>query len=135
MVQNEDTGLVWEGIKLIWVVMGFIGAALGVSTLPPMGPKQLFFAATSGIVCAAFAPQWAGFMYLRWMGDPIPAFMNNTIAFIFGIGGMFIVPGLITLWRGFKDNPWGWVQKIAELFGYSKKGPPPPPDTGIQGGD
>lgn len=102
----------WEGINLVWLIMGLVGACLGVSYMPPMSKKQLAGAMASGVVFAALAPQWAGHYYLKWMGEPIAHFMNNTVAFVFGIGGMFIVPCIIVFWTDFRDNPWGFIEWI-----------------------
>lgn len=118
----------WEGIELIWVVLGFLGAALGVSRMPPMNKWQLMSSLVSGIVLASQAPQWAAFFYLKWTGAAIPAFMNNTVAFFFGIGGMFIVPGVIVFWQEFGKDPWGAIMRLVNLV----RGKPtlPPDSTG-----
>lgn len=121
-MNESGRGLSWEGIQLVWVILGFIGAALGIGSMPTMTRKQLITAMLSGLVAAALAPQWAAHLYGRWFGpEPIPPFMNNTIAFFFGIGGMFIVPGAIVFWQNFRNNPLGFIDWIRG------KGPPPPP--------
>jgi hypothetical protein len=125
---GEPTGdgkFSWEGIQLMWVVLGFIGAALGISRMPPMTKRDLFFSLFSGVVCAAFAPQWTAHFYRQSFGADIPVFMNNTVAFVLGIGGMFIVPGLIVFWQGFSKDPWGAVMKIVDVVRGRRPSPPP----------
>ncbi len=121
----------WEGIQLIWVVLGIFGAAIGLGSLPQMNRPQLWTAVSSGIVCSAMAPQWANHAYVYWLptwinssGDTLPSFMSGTIAFVFGIGGMFIVPGIIVFWQGFQDNPWGWFSKIMDAINRMRGVPP-----------
>lgn len=125
----------WEGIQLIWVVMGIFGAAIGLGSLPRMTRKQLWTAVASGIVFSAMAPQWANHAYVHWLptwvnasGAPLPSFMSGTIAFVFGIGGMFIVPGIIVFWQGFSTDPWGWFHKLMDAINRAR-GIPVPPDS------
>lgn len=121
----DEKRMTWEGINLLWIVLGFIGAALGVSYMPPMNKKQLAGAMLSGLVCAALAPQWAGHYYAKIIGEPTPAFMNNTVAFLFGIGGMFIVPAVLVFWTGFRDNPLGFIDWIRGRGPAPRRTPPP----------
>lgn len=119
----------WEGIQLIWVVLGIFGAAIGLGSMPKMNRPQLWTAVASGIVCSAMAPQWGNHIYKYWLasGSDLPSFMTGTIAFVFGIGGMFIVPGIIVFWQGFQENPWGWFNKIMDAIN-RVRGIAPPPD-------
>ena len=103
----------WHGFELITAVLGFIGAALGISYSPPMTKKEMFAALLAGVVCAVLGPSLVMQVYT------LPPIVNNALAFIFGIGGMFIVPGLLALWRGFASDPWAWLDK---LRGQSKAG-------------
>lgn len=111
----------WEGIDLIWVVLGFLGAALGISRMPPMNKWQLFTSLIAGIVISALAPQ---VLILIWPNAP--AVLKNITAFFFGIGGMFIVPGAIVFWQGFATDPWGWVTRILDLIDRIRRAPPKP---------
>lgn len=104
----------WEGIELIWVVLGIFGAAIGLGSMPKMNRPQLWTAVASGIVCSAMAPQWANYLASKWLAMTLPSFMAGTIAFVFGIGGMFIVPGIIVFWQGFQNDPWGWFHKLMD---------------------
>lgn len=116
---QDESRSAWAGVQVFWIVLGFLGAALGVSSMPTMSKKQMFTAVVSGLVCSALAPQWAAHYYARIFSEPIPAFMNNTVAFVFGVGGMFIVPGLIVGWQRFKENPFVFIDYLRG------KGPPP----------
>lgn len=112
----SDDKLTWEGIDLIWVILGFLGAALGLSRMPPMNKWQLFTALISGVVFAAFAPQ---ILLLIWAAPPV---IRNITAFVFGIGGMFIVPGIIVFWQAFATDPWGWFTRILDIIDRVRKG-------------
>ena len=96
----------WQGFELITAVLGFVGAALGISYSPPMTKKEMFAALLAGVVCAVLGPSLVMQVYA------VPSIVNNALAFVFGIGGMFIVPGLLSLWRGFANDPWAWLDKL-----------------------
>ncbi|MFN8696303.1 MAG: hypothetical protein ACK5XE_08310 [Burkholderiales bacterium] len=96
----------WHGFELITAVLGFIGAALGISYSPPMTKKEMFAALLAGVVCAVLGPQLVAQIY------QLPSIVNNALAFTFGIGGMFIVPGLLTMWREFGVNPFGFIDRL-----------------------
>ena len=116
----------WEGISLISVVLGFVGACLGISYVPPMTAKQLAAALVSGIICGALLPSAVAAGLLGVMSWTVPTVMDRILALFFGIGGMFIVPGSIVFWQSASKNPmlvWDWMRG---------KGPPPPPDEGAK---
>lgn len=96
----------FQGFELIAAVLGFIGAALGISYSPPMTKKEMFAALLAGVSCAVLGPALASQVYA------LPPIVNNALAFIFGIGGMFIVPGLLGLWRGFSVDPWAFIDRL-----------------------
>lgn len=96
----------WNGFELITAVLGFIGAALGISYSPPMTKKEMFAALLAGVVCAVLGPSLLMQLYT------LPPIVNNALAFIFGIGGMFIVPGLLALWRSFATDPWKFIDRF-----------------------
>lgn len=103
----------WQGIKIASLVFGLVGAALGISYTPEMTKRQMAAAVLAGITCAGLCPQ----IVEQWYHlSPIA---NNLLAFVFGIGGMFIIPGLLTLWRGFSQDPWAWLDRL--------RGNSPPP--------
>ena len=47
-----------------------------------------------------------------WFGFALPGKLIHALAFVFGIGGIFIVPGIIVLWRGFATDPLAWWDNI-----------------------
>lgn len=96
----------WAGFELIASVLGFIGAALGISYSPPMTKKEMFAALLAGLVCGVLGPQLVSQLY------QVPPIVNNALAFIFGLGGMFIIPGLLAMWRGFAVDPWSFIDRI-----------------------
>lgn len=94
------------GFDLLTIVFGGIGALLGITYSPPMTKKEMVAALIAGFACAALGPELvAQFITL-------PAKVNNALGFLFGLGGMFIVPGLLALWRGFAVDPWGFIDRI-----------------------
>lgn len=110
-----DTFETMSGVKVVALVFGCIGALLGISYSPPMTKQTAFAAIIAGIVCGGLGPQ-----LLAWaFGWKLPTVADNALAFICGVGGMFIIPGIITAWRGFAADPWGFVDR---LRGISKGG-------------
>jgi hypothetical protein len=95
------------GFELIAGVLGFIGALLGVSYSPPMSKKEMFAALGAGLVCGALCP-----LLIVQLYPALPPVASHALAFVFGVGGMFIVPGLLALWRGFAVDPWGFIDRI-----------------------
>lgn len=115
----------WEGIQLIWVVLGIFGAALGIGSMPPMSARQCWTALGSGIVFAGLGPQWADHTYIHWLPTwvnpthtPMPDFMLGSIAFICGVGGLFLIPLIIAFWR----DPRGFFVSAIQLITTSRKG-------------
>lgn len=96
-----------SGVKVVALVFGFIGAALGISYTPEMTKRTAFAAMIAGIVCGGLGPEVASAMW-----GTMPAVMKNVIALVCGIGGMFIVPGFIAIWKGFAADPWGFIDRI-----------------------
>lgn len=115
----SDQRLAWEGVDLIWVIFGLLGSALGISRMPPMNRWQLAMSLVSGVVIAALAPQ---IMVLVW--PSAPDVIKSVTAFIFGIGGMFIVPGIVVFWQGFATDPWAWATRILDLIDRVRRAPP-----------
>lgn len=116
----DETKLSWEGIQLVWVVLGLFGAALGVGTLPPMTTRQCWVALGSGLVFAAYGPLWVNHAFQHWVpawANPtqaaVPSFMLGSAAFICGVGGMFLVPAILSFWRdprAFAVRAWEFIK-------------------------
>lgn len=96
----------WQGYELISAVLGFIGAALGISYSEPMSKKQMFAALMAGIACGVFLPLLVSSLYA------LPKVVNNALCLLFGMGGMFIVPAVLSVWRGFAADPWGVFDRL-----------------------
>lgn len=97
-----------SGIKIVSLVFAFIGAALGISYTPEMTKRTAFAALLSGVVCGALGPE-----LIAWgFGWKVPLLINNIFSFICGIGGMFIVPGILMAWRGFATDPWAFIDRL-----------------------
>ena len=102
----NDQHLSWDGIQLIWVVLGILGAAVGINNMPPMSKRQCWSALCSGVIFAGYGPQWVDYAYVHWTPDwfnathgDLPSFMLGSIAFVCGVGGLFLVPGIMTFWK------------------------------------
>lgn len=111
------------GIKLAWLVFGAVGALLGISYTPAMTSRQMIAALLAGISCASLAPQG---VLAVW--PSLPPFAQGAIAFAFGIGGMYIVPGLLALWRAFAENPWSAIDRMR-----GNRPQPVPPSRPVDG--
>lgn len=111
----SESRFTWEGIHVIWIILGLIGAALGVGSMPEMTRKQLWTSLGSGLACAIVIP-WVLPDAIAWWRNvpahPLPVPVTGAIAFFLGIGGMFIVPGFIVFWASVKRNPFGFLDWI-----------------------
>jgi hypothetical protein len=108
----------WEGIQLIWVVLGILGAALGIGSMPPMSKKQCWTALGSGCIFAGLGPQWLNHAYMYWFPTWInpaktemPGFMLGSFAFVCGVGGLFLIPAIVAFWK----DPRGFLVSIVEF--------------------
>ena len=102
--QHTWEQLSWGGVTILSLIFGFIGAALGVSYTQQMTKKEAVAALGAGLACAALLPQLAASL----IGMAFAPSVSNGLAFVCGILGMFIVPGLLTIGKKFRENPW-WV--------------------------
>ena len=107
-----------SGVKVVSLVFAFVGAALGISYTPNMTKRTAFAALVAGVVCGALGPELIAWGF-NWK---LPIIINNVFALICGVGGMFIVPGLITAWQGFAKDPWAFIDR---LRGIAKPGDKP----------
>lgn len=94
------------GLSLATLFFAVLGGGLGVAYSPPMTRGQVLAALGSAILCGGLGPE---VVQVFW---PLPPILKNVLAAIFGIGGMFIVPGLIVAWRGFSTDPWAFVDRL-----------------------
>lgn len=106
-----------SGIKVVSLVFAFIGAALGISYTPEMTKRTAFAALIAGVVCGALGPELIAWGF-SWK---LPILINNIFALICGVGGMFIIPGLLTLWRGFAADPWAFFDRFRGAAGAKKE--------------
>ena len=97
-----------SGVKVVSLVFAFIGAALGISYTPDMTKRTAFAALIAGIVCGALGPELIAWAF-NWK---LPVLINNIFALLCGVGGMFIIPGVIVAWRGFATDPWAFVDRL-----------------------
>lgn len=97
-----------SGIKVVSLVFAFIGAALGISYTPEMTKRTALAALMAGVVCGALGPELIAWGF-NWK---LPILINNIFALLCGVGGMFIVPGVLKAWRGFADDPWAFVDRL-----------------------
>lgn len=95
------------GIKVVWLVFGFIGAALGVRYSPPMTKADALTALLAGVVCSGFGPP----LLNAWIGWHLPPIVENLIAWVAGICGMFVVPGILNMGRSFAADPLEFIAK------------------------
>lgn len=111
------------GITLFMMVFGVMGAILGVAYSPQLTGRQMFAALVAGLACAVIFPQVlaAAGEQVGWKFFAL-APVRNGLAFLFGIGGMVIVPGLIAAWHDFWRDPGAFVAKVKGWFGGKKEG-------------
>ena len=102
-----------SGVKVVALVFGFIGAALGIVYTPEMTRRTAFAALIAGIVCGGLGPE----LLQSFIVAPLPTIIKNVVALVCGIGGMFIVPGVLSISQGFAKDPWGFIDRIRGLRG------------------
>lgn len=110
----SDTLEAMTGVKVVSAVFALIGAGLGITYSPPLTKKLALGALLAGLVCGALGPEFAAWALAKSLGiaTPLPLLANNALAVIFGIGGMFIVPGLVKFWQAFGADPFGWLDRM-----------------------
>lgn len=104
----ENTFETVSGVKIVSLVFAFIGAALGITYTPELTKRMALAAMIAGVVTGGLGPEVIAWAFNLQM----PRFMNNIAALICGVGGMFIFPGLLTVWKGFASDPWGFVDRL-----------------------
>ena len=71
-------------------------------------PRTPSPAIIAGIVCGGLGPQ-----LLSWaFGWHLPVVADNAIAFISGVMGMFIVPGILVVGRNIAADPWSVIDRL-----------------------
>lgn len=115
---NSETFEALAGVKVVTLVCAFIGAALGISYTPQVTPRLAIGALVAGIVCGGFGPG-----LIEWgFGLELPLVISQMVAVVFGIGGIFIIPGIITGWQELIRDPVGFVGKLRNIFSGTKGG-------------
>lgn len=94
------------GLSISVLFFAILGGALGIAYSPPMTRGQVLAALGSAILFGGLGPEVVGSFWT------LPPVLENACAALFGIGGMFIVPGLIVAWREFSSNPWGFIDRL-----------------------
>lgn len=106
----------WETITILGasvgaIVYGIIGAFLGIANTPALTPRVATVALFGGLVCAMLVPSAAQWAARQWLQIELPPVATNVIAFVFGLGGMVIIPGLMKLWGEIAADPLGFWKK------------------------
>ena len=98
----------WGGMKLLHLILGTMGAGASLFFLPQLSGMALGRTVASGILCSLVGTPFLMAIYAKYMGDPI-AGGENVLAAALGVGGVYLIPGLQTIWIRVRDNPWGVV--------------------------
>lgn len=110
---NGETFEALAGVKVVTLVCAFIGAALGISYRPQITPRVAIAALVSGVFFGGFSPSLIEFAFAIKM----PITVSNMTAAVCAIGGIFVVPGIISLWKSFFADPFAFLDKVRALFG------------------
>lgn len=110
---NSETFEALAGVKVVTLVCAFIGAALGISYRPQVTPRVAIAALVSGVVFGGYAPSLIEFAFNLKM----PITISHMAAVVCGIGGIFVVPGIIAIWQSFFADPFAFLDKVRALFG------------------
>lgn len=116
----------WEtvsyfGVKLVSFVFGVVGTLLGIANAPTLTRRESWAALLSGCTVGPMAAEVFIWACQRWGGFTPPMIVYGVVAVIFGIGGMFIVPGILNLWRSFRDDPRAFIANAVALITFRGK--------------
>lgn len=114
------------GMKLMHLIVGTAAAGVSLWFLPKFETKSLGATITSGMFCSLVFTPLSVWAYSAYFGTEaravaVPGPVENVLAAAFGIGGVYIVPGIAWAWRSVRDNPWGFFAWVRG----GGRGPPP----------
>jgi hypothetical protein len=117
----------WAGIKLVHLILGTMGAGASLFFLPQFTGMALGRVVTCGILCAG-----VGTPFLSGLGTALMAKYlgitgtiaggENVLAAALGVGGVHIIPFLQWAFTSFRENPWGFIDRLR-----GRQAPPGPP--------
>lgn len=110
----------WGDIKLMHIIMGTAGAGVTLWFVEGFRMRVLGATVTCGIVCAAVFTPGIEYAWMHLFVDTprkeIPNVVENVIAFMLGVGGMSIIPGITNWWIRFKKNPTAFIERVLTFF-------------------
>jgi hypothetical protein len=120
------------GMKLLHLIIGTAAAGVSLWFLPQFETKSLGATITCGMIASVlFTPAalWGFSAYFSTEQKivSLPGPVENVLAAVFGIGGVYIIPGIAWAWKEVRNNPWGF---LAWIRGGART--PPPNDKGGQ---
>ncbi len=125
----------YNGMKLTHLIIGTAAAGVSLWFLPKFETKALGATVSCGMVCALLLTPFSMWAYITYFSTEthkatVPIAVENVLAAGFGIGGVYIVPGVAWAWRSVRDNPWGFFAWIRS----GGKTPPPDQKPNNEGG-
>lgn len=125
--------ITYNGMKLMHLIVGTAAAVVSLWFLPRFETKSLGATITCGMFCALlFTPlaMWGYAVYFSTevKAVKVPVVVENVLAATFGIGGVYIIPGITWAWKSVRDNPWGFFAWIRSGGRTPPPGPPPSGD-------
>jgi drug/metabolite transporter (DMT)-like permease len=114
----------WGGMKLLHLILGTMGAGVSLVFLPQFSNIALARTMFAGIFCATIVTPLLVALYARYVGDPLPG-VENVLAAILGILGVYLIPGAQALASTFRDDPRGFIARLRGRGGPPRAGGQP----------
>lgn len=96
---NPETAML--GVKLATLAAGFAGAVVSLSYIKPLSKLQAVMSVCAGMLSSAYLTP-AAMYYIEL--PPEAAHLENGVAFFIGLGGMHIIPALLSIAERFRHN-------------------------------
>jgi len=101
----------WGGMKLLHLILGTMGAGVSLFFLPQFSTLALGRTVFAGVCCAVVGTPFLVALYSKYMGEPLQG-AENVLAALLGVLGVYLIPGAQALGRKWRDNPWGFIDRI-----------------------
>lgn len=127
--QHSIAEATWGGMKLLNLILGTAAAGASLFLRPQVNGRLLGATISCGILCAVAGTPFLAWMFTAYFEKPFPGPLENVLAVVMGVGGVYIIPGLQSVSEAFRANPLGFVDWIR---GRGAPPMPPPSDKGGQ---
>lgn len=94
------------GLKIAYIVAGFMGGVISLSFIKQLNGWQAFIAVFTGSISAGYGTPIAVY-YITGLQSPA---LENGAAFVIGLTAMNIIPGIVKLSEVFRRDPSSFIK-------------------------